>query len=430
MKKIAFILLAVLICCLDSISQDIIILKSGDEILSKVEEIDKYTIKYRKHESLAGPLYTTEIKEVFMIIYENGTRELFNQEGSISNESDLTLGSSIVKKDFSNVSLDQIFSTEKKLVSSLEYLKSYAISYDGNYLGLYFLGVGKIYEYKLLRINDNRCTEIKLKGKITPFEYPNHYIGFSKDSKQFYTLTTNMEVYIWSTETGELLKKLIGLSTKAFSSDNKSRFTYVGNGVFNFDEASGLVTSDSFIIYGDKIYNFNGTVSVPFKTFASVKELNNFPSKTAVSQDNIYIATITGFAKKVIINDIKSGSIIANASGSGKNINSFTFTADNNLLISEKFSLNKYDLNSRTSQVLLSVEKYVYDMIVNRFNVLAFSETPSNSFQLWNLNKNESLINMSAPFKITYSLLFSHDGNKLFAISGHGEVICWNINYR
>jgi len=57
---------------------DIIMLKDGNEIKAKVTEITLSEIKYKAFEYLEGPTRIVEKKDVFLIIYENGTREIFN----------------------------------------------------------------------------------------------------------------------------------------------------------------------------------------------------------------------------------------------------------------------------------------------------------------------------------------------------------------
>ncbi|MEM7107386.1 MAG: hypothetical protein AAF519_04100 [Bacteroidota bacterium] len=59
-------------------AQDIMILKNGEEIETKVYEIRHTDIKYKKFNNLSGPLYTLQKSEVFMIKFENGTKEVFN----------------------------------------------------------------------------------------------------------------------------------------------------------------------------------------------------------------------------------------------------------------------------------------------------------------------------------------------------------------
>jgi hypothetical protein len=63
-------------------SQDLIILKNADEIKSKVVEITDISVKYRKWENMNGPIYNLNLREVLFIRYENGTKEVINQEPS------------------------------------------------------------------------------------------------------------------------------------------------------------------------------------------------------------------------------------------------------------------------------------------------------------------------------------------------------------
>jgi hypothetical protein len=59
-------------------SQDNIITKNGDEIKSKVIKIGSTEIEYKKLENLNGPAYSILKSEVFMIKYENGTKDIIN----------------------------------------------------------------------------------------------------------------------------------------------------------------------------------------------------------------------------------------------------------------------------------------------------------------------------------------------------------------
>jgi len=62
----------------NAFSQDIIILKNGDEIKATVSEIDIDVIKYKKFDNPEGPAYSIKKAEVFMIKYANGTKDVFN----------------------------------------------------------------------------------------------------------------------------------------------------------------------------------------------------------------------------------------------------------------------------------------------------------------------------------------------------------------
>jgi len=82
MKKILLICFLLIACNL-SHAQDLIFKTDGTEIKSKVIEITKKEIKYNKYEQPNGPLRNIDIADVFMIIYQDGTREVFKKENSI-----------------------------------------------------------------------------------------------------------------------------------------------------------------------------------------------------------------------------------------------------------------------------------------------------------------------------------------------------------
>lgn len=53
--------------------------RNGDELQVKVQEINLNEIKYKRYDNLEGPLISVSKAEVFMIKYENGTKEVFNE---------------------------------------------------------------------------------------------------------------------------------------------------------------------------------------------------------------------------------------------------------------------------------------------------------------------------------------------------------------
>ena len=59
-------------------AQDVITLKSGEEIKAKVTEISASEIKYKRFDNLNGPVIVIPKSSVFAINYENGTREVIN----------------------------------------------------------------------------------------------------------------------------------------------------------------------------------------------------------------------------------------------------------------------------------------------------------------------------------------------------------------
>jgi len=61
-------------------AQDLMIMKTGDEKEVKVTDISAAEIKYKRWSNLDGPTYTIDKKVVFMIKYENGEKDVFNEE--------------------------------------------------------------------------------------------------------------------------------------------------------------------------------------------------------------------------------------------------------------------------------------------------------------------------------------------------------------
>ncbi|MEM8568523.1 MAG: hypothetical protein AAGF85_18835 [Bacteroidota bacterium] len=66
------------------IGQDMIVKKNGDEIQAVVLEVLSSEIKYKKFDNKEGPTYTIGKKNVFMIRYENGTKDVFNESNTPS----------------------------------------------------------------------------------------------------------------------------------------------------------------------------------------------------------------------------------------------------------------------------------------------------------------------------------------------------------
>jgi hypothetical protein len=64
--------------------QDVIVRKNGEEIKARVEQILDTEIKYRKADNLTGPIYSIKKADVFMIKYENGTKDVFTEQPVIS----------------------------------------------------------------------------------------------------------------------------------------------------------------------------------------------------------------------------------------------------------------------------------------------------------------------------------------------------------
>ncbi len=59
-------------------AQDLLIKTNGEESKVKVVEIGKEFIRYKKNDNLNGPIYSISLNEVFFILYQNGSKEVFN----------------------------------------------------------------------------------------------------------------------------------------------------------------------------------------------------------------------------------------------------------------------------------------------------------------------------------------------------------------
>ncbi len=66
-------------------AQDVIIKNDGTEIESKIIEVGIENIKYKKYSSPEGPIYLLPKNEIFLIKYEDGTKDVFNPKESNTN---------------------------------------------------------------------------------------------------------------------------------------------------------------------------------------------------------------------------------------------------------------------------------------------------------------------------------------------------------
>lgn len=62
-----------------SLAQDVIVMKDGSTIISKVLEVNTSDIKYKKFSNQKGPTYTINKSEVTSINYKNGERDVFEK---------------------------------------------------------------------------------------------------------------------------------------------------------------------------------------------------------------------------------------------------------------------------------------------------------------------------------------------------------------
>ncbi len=75
MKKLIVSILGTLLCAEFASAQDIILKRDASEIEAKVLKVGSDEIEYKKWNNLEGPTYTIPNSEVFIIKYQNGTKD-------------------------------------------------------------------------------------------------------------------------------------------------------------------------------------------------------------------------------------------------------------------------------------------------------------------------------------------------------------------
>ncbi|MDR1973938.1 MAG: hypothetical protein LBQ31_04600 [Bacteroidales bacterium] len=83
-KYFLLTLVAFCMCVGSSMAQDVIYLISGDELNAKVTEIGIYEIKYLRP-GTTTPVYIVSKSNVFKIVYENGTQDVFSYSAPTEN---------------------------------------------------------------------------------------------------------------------------------------------------------------------------------------------------------------------------------------------------------------------------------------------------------------------------------------------------------
>lgn len=84
MSRLIFLIIMINVS-LNLIAYDTIILKNGDEIQAQVVEVAEDKVAYKKTENLKGPLYSVAISKIFMIKYENGSKDVFQDNNVMTN---------------------------------------------------------------------------------------------------------------------------------------------------------------------------------------------------------------------------------------------------------------------------------------------------------------------------------------------------------
>lgn len=71
-------------------SQDVITKKNGEDILSKILEVNQTEVKYKKFDNISGPIFTIQKADLIMIRYENGTKDLFTEVSAVKEKAEIS----------------------------------------------------------------------------------------------------------------------------------------------------------------------------------------------------------------------------------------------------------------------------------------------------------------------------------------------------
>jgi len=80
MRKIGLLIAITFLTTTFCFSQDVITLKTGEDINAKIIEVGIKDIKYKKFDNIDGPSFTILKSEVLMTRYKNGTKDVYNVE--------------------------------------------------------------------------------------------------------------------------------------------------------------------------------------------------------------------------------------------------------------------------------------------------------------------------------------------------------------
>jgi len=129
-------------------AQDNITLKNGDELKVKVIEVNETEIKYKSFDNQEGPSRIIYKSEVFLIKYQNGTKDVFNEESvkTINNNTGPVYqnNSGPVKQ----IILEQPKQEDKRFDNdSTDFAKTRRKRFGGPRIGATFIGPGLSADY-------------------------------------------------------------------------------------------------------------------------------------------------------------------------------------------------------------------------------------------------------------------------------------------
>lgn len=122
-------------------SQDVLVMKTGDEVQVKVLEVLPDVVKYKKYDNQDGPTYSEYKTNIFMIKYQNGTKDVFSSQTQTSSANTSSTSSNNNESQAINV-LQSYFingfkNSSKKIFNLLDFKKTNGIMRNVNGQSMY-----------------------------------------------------------------------------------------------------------------------------------------------------------------------------------------------------------------------------------------------------------------------------------------------------
>ena len=86
-NRVLFLLLLVCTTMFSASAQDMVVKKNGTIIKAKVIKVGSSEVEYKKWTNQNGPIYSISVNELFAINYQNGEKDMFeNNQNKTTNK--------------------------------------------------------------------------------------------------------------------------------------------------------------------------------------------------------------------------------------------------------------------------------------------------------------------------------------------------------
>ena len=281
---------------------------------------------------------------------------------------------------------------------------------------------------------------------------PVYAAAFSNDDKLIASGAEDKIIYLWSAETGEIVKTLTGHTGKVqfleFSPDGKSLLSAGGTQLLLWDLESGAYRSFA----GHKTHTWNARFSLDGSRFASTDLLNKFRlwdtetgemihsfeghAKTvlsiAFSPDRKYIAS-GSLDQTIKIWDTETKEIIRSIDAHAGNIYSLDFSPDSKLLASVSLDETIKIWDVATGKIIKLLSGHQYAVMYVRFSPdgkFLISASWDKTVKLWEILTGNCIYTFIDHTDVVNVADFSHDGKHIITGSNDGKAMLWEISPR